>query len=213
MDADSEHEDGRNSVEDRAEDEEPASPDASEERGAGQRPGGAGAETDERSEGDRVEQRCLVDGVGHQGTVGGHFDGADDAGGGGEEDELPNGDDVGEGKCGEAEGKGDEDEAGDDYDVGTVEAVGEGAAEGQQKEQRDRFGHRHDPQPGAGMGQLPSQPADADALHPKAGEREDGTHHVDPIISDPQCRKNVGKAEEAKHDSDTLHQAYALGLR
>ena len=52
-----------------------------------------------------------------------------------------------------------------------VEAVGEGAAEGQQKEQRDRFGHRYDPQPGAGMGQLPGQHLQPDTVKPEPRRR------------------------------------------
>jgi hypothetical protein len=68
-------------------------------------------------------------------------------------------------------------------DADPVAPVGERTGYRAEEYDREEFGHRHDAEPGAGMGQGPGEPADRHPLHPDADERDGIAASVDAIIA------------------------------
>src|SRR5215472_12795795 len=63
--------------------------------------------------------------------------------------------------------------------------VGERPGKRAQKDDRKELGHRYDAEPGAGMGEGPGEPANRDALHPDADQRDGIAARVNAVV--PVC--------------------------
>jgi hypothetical protein len=88
---------------------------------------------------------------------------------------------------------------GDPDDADPVTPIGESAGERAEKHDREEFGHRHDAEPGTGMSKGPGEPADRDALHPDADERDGIAASVDAIIAVVEGKDDV--AEPARQQA------------
>jgi hypothetical protein len=78
-------------------------------------------------------------------------------------------------------------------DADAVAPVGESAGERAEEHDREEFGHRHDAQPGTGMSQSPGEPANGNALHPDADQRDGIAAGVNAVVAMGEGKDDVAE--------------------
>jgi hypothetical protein len=81
-----------------------------------------------------------------------------------------------------------------------VDAVSEGAAERPDQHPGKKIRERHEAEHGAGMAELPGEPADPDALHPGADQRHAVARDVHAELAMGQRARNVAQPVKRPHD-------------
>ena len=86
-------------------------------------------------------------------------------------------------------------------------AVGQHAGKGGDHQNRQEIGERNQPEPGAGMGQRPSQPADGDPLEPPANQRDAVADDVNTVVA---MRKGAGDVVQTARVRSIVVAAHLL---